>query len=238
MTGETCRRGFDALCEKAECHTDKYAKWEYTGFTRRIRKAYWDAIQKRLLSEYESNAALHGIDLRGEKSFGGKFSKEEAEAYIKNPLKDFPNDVDYSQFKEDSLNFKRAECAAFMKKVNRPLTFDESKLFWTSERISAIQGDDIVSKRAAVRGELWALYLEMKKHRDVTIESLRSVIAADFRFLKILPSESEMVEYNKNRTSDKLYSLSGIVTEIPDKHLQKLFDADAFPQELMSYVSI
>ena len=202
-----------------------------------MRKAYWDALQKKLLSEHELEAALHGIDLRGDKVPGGKYSKEEAMAYMKNPLKDFPNDIDYSQFKEEGLDFHRKEYAAFARKNPRPLTFEESKLLWTPERIDALQGNDPVAKRASVKGELWALYLEMRKHKDpVTLDDILAVLKADLKVLQLVPSPSEMSEYNKDRPRDKLYSLYGIVSEIPTPHLQRLFKENRFPQELMCYV--
>lgn len=192
-----------------------------------------------MIAEHEIQAAFHGIDLKKDGVPGGKHSKEEAMAYLQNPLKDFPNDVDYSQFKEEGLNFARQDYAAFQKKFNRPLTFEESKIYWTPQRIAALQGNDPVAKRASVKGELWVLYLEMKKHKeDVTLEDLRSVLEADVKFFKIMPSPSEMAEYNKGRQEDKLYRLAGIVTEIPAPHLQKLIKENRFPQELMRYADL
>lgn len=199
-----------------------------------MRYAYWSALQERLAAEKDFKAALQGIDLK--KGKHDSYSKDEAKAYIEDPLRDFPDDVDYTRFDDKFLGFKRAEYSAFMKKYQRQPTFEETALLWSPKRINAFQGDDVVAKRASVRGELWAVYQEMEKKKKVTLEELHAVLTADFQLQKLLPSVSELAEYNKDKAQGELYSLTGIVIEIPKEHTEKMFKENTFPAELRHYV--
>jgi len=197
-------------------------------------QAYWEALQNRVTVEQEFVAAVHGIDLR---KGSDKIGKDEAKDYINDPLKDFPYDVDYSHFDGTFLAFKEKEYAQFCKQHNRVPNDEEGLRLWSPNRVRAFSGTDAIAKRASVRGELWLVFLEMSKRKQVTLPELRCVLAADMEFLKLMPSQSELVEYGIKPEDARTEHGVEVIHEIPAAHVAKLIKEGRFPSEFKKYVS-
>lgn len=141
--------------------------------------------------------SLHGIC---PKSTDDPVSVHEAKAEISDPLKDFPNDVDYDSFTEEQLSGKLQEYQKFMQVYQRPLNGEQEAYFWTPERVSALKGGDPLARRCSVNGKLWTLYLHIKKTKGTVFpESIKEMIRKEIVFARLYPSSQDLVKYGKTQ---------------------------------------
>lgn len=198
---------------RAGCRCDRFARWRFEGFTRALAKAY--SRQYAHLSRLEAkwDALLHDKELEGGPS--DKVDRSTAEALIRDPLSAFPNDVDYSVFSEQVLSLKLRSYREFVEKNQRQPDLDEQRVVWTPARVEALNGNDPVSKRAAVNGELWRLYLHLP---GLTLDQLRSILARDYAVGKLLPSVSDAAEYSK----DGFQLVENGVWHVPPRYMETL----------------
>lgn len=149
--------------------------------------AYWRAMQQTDKEQTTWEAALHDKQLKQGSQAGMECSQEVAESYIHDPLRDFPNDVDYSLFTDEVVQRKLMVYRKFVTEKRREPTLQEERQVWTPQREKALTGSDPVARRASVNGELWYLYRALSQRQEVTLDMLRTILRRDFAVAKLIP---------------------------------------------------
>lgn len=196
---------------------------------------------------------IHGIDVG--KDVGSPVEREDAEGEIADPLRDFPNDVDYSTFKDEEIGRRGQEYAKFKKRCERPLNDEEAAYFWTPERVDAFKGDDALARRCSVNGQLWVLYSHIKTLKGAVGEyEIRRIITDDIQFSAFFPTSQDLAKYRQldddgnvisEVRTDEMQIEQGLT---PDAHIEHLIKSGkmsdllkrlscngtvAFPKELL-----
>lgn len=216
------------ICERAQCVSDKYAAWTLTGLSYKALLVYEREMCRSMDADIRFQAVLHDKQLKNDN--GSKpVSKDEARRLAEDPLLHFPDDVDYSTFTHEYISPKVSAAMTYLEKRGEgyEMNMDELENLWTPERAAAIEGEDLVAKRAAVNGKLWALYKHMSKHCKVTLPLLRQVVAKDMALGMLMPDMQEAAEYNKGKSPEEAFNISRNIVEIPAEHITKLADKDA-----------
>ena len=135
-------------------------------------------MQKRKLREFKVQASLAGIVFEGEDDSAKK--RKAVEDSIKDPLKDFPNDVIYFSARDCDSKIRLSQ-----KLKKRPI---ESQ--WNEYRKECCLGNyDIVARRCSVNDVLWGRYLEIKKAVAVfTIDQVKAMVEFDIVRRELYPA--------------------------------------------------
>lgn len=183
-------------------------------------RVYWQNLQSIEIDESKWDAKLHGFETKGIPL--DRMSEHEAREFLSDPMKLFPNDVDYTPYDSEYAAFKRREYRAFVKKHSRPPTDDEclSLKLWEPARIEALEGEHTPARRACMNGELWLIYKELSRFGPATFDDLKRVIATDFALAKMLPSVAEVQVYNVGRKEPVRLQQDGIHL-VPACHIEK-----------------
>jgi len=171
------------------------------------------------LDEIDFQVRLHGGDPdagdtdKPVTSRKGKVKEQMARKYIEDPFRDFPHDVDFSILKSQDVD-RMIQAHERLKdeaaKIGKPLTQKELDTLWTTERKTALEGEDPLAKRAAVRSELWAIYQRLKRNGcEPTKEILLQCVRMDWAAFKLFPTDTEI------RTRQKLERKAGYQTKEP-----------------------
>lgn len=126
----------------------------------------------------------------------GKIKEAEARKYIEDPFRDFPYDVDFSHLTAGDVDGMMAQDAKLIEeatRIGKPLTQEEADKLWTTERRAALEGEDILAKRASINKELWSIYQRMKRNGvEPTKEVLLRCVRISWAAFKLFPTNTEV----------------------------------------------
>jgi len=186
------------VCERAKCACGRFAKWQITGLTRKAKYVYWYWIMQRMADDNRMQMVLHGF--KPTKSDWDRVPEEDALDELRDPLREFPYDIDFSAIKDEQVAQRNKEYRLFSEKVQRKLTNEEEAYFWSTERMNAFGGEDVLAKRCAVNGKLWTTYLHiLHVQGSVDEESIKQIISQDISFARFFPTTQDIAKYNVGR---------------------------------------
>ncbi len=173
-------------------------------------------MQKRQLKELKVQASLVGIIVEDEDASAKK--RKAVEDRIKNPLKDFPNDVVYFNARDCDSKIRLSQ-----KLKKRPI---ESQ--WDEYRKECCLGNyGIIARRCSVNDVLWGRYLKIKEAGAVpTLDQVKAMVEFDIVRRKLYPanykgtgSESPPKDYIRELQKSGEYTkilqrLDGITTRM------------------------
>lgn len=150
------------------------------GLTRPLLKLYWKYLQERKVEEIKQQIRMLGGKVEDEKTLKNK--KEMAERKVKDPLADFPNDIEYlteSQCKE---------------KVNISQRFGKKwphEKIWDTYRMQACSGRfGLVARRASMNDTLWGMWMKaVSLGKGLTLDDLKKRIKFDYARSKLYPPD-------------------------------------------------
>jgi len=205
----------------------RFTEWRIEGLTRQGMYSYWIAAQQSENDERKFIMAVHGMASDGDPKNPYPASKEDALRALaeKDPLKDFPYDVDYSSLTEKALSDKVLEFNRYnAKREPGPLTDQEIAYFWTDERHAAFFGDDPVAKRCSVNNKLWMTYRYLCKVQGhpPEIELLKRLIKDDILVAKLYPTSMDMRRYRMEGPPNLVNSSDPQKGIIMDRHVAYL----------------
>ena len=126
-------------------------------------------MQKRKMQELKIQASLFGIEFPDEDAAAKK--RKAVEDNIKDPLRDFPNDVVYCGVKDCDTKIRLSK-----KLKKRPLECQ-----WDEYRKECCLGNyGIVARRCSVNDVLWGRYLSVKEAGAVlSIDQVKAMVEFD-----------------------------------------------------------
>jgi hypothetical protein len=140
---------------------------------------YWTKLQERKLDELKMKAALAGVDPRTLDDPEDK--REEVEAQIADPLKGFPNDIDYLD--EKSCNVK-VQLSERSKSLSIEKRWDEYRKRCCLGKLGP------AAKRCSMNDVLWMRYAEsVAKNAPFTLEQVRANIEFDVARKELYPPD-------------------------------------------------
>jgi len=162
----------------------------------------------------------------------GKIKEAEARRYIEDPFRDFPYDVDFSHLSSsdvDKMIEQDARLAEEAIRIGKPLTQREKDKLWTPERKAALEGQDILAKRASINKELWSIYQRMKRNGvEPTKEVLLRCVRIGWAAFNLFPTDSEVRRRQdleiKHGVKSKEPPLNAGSEAVPLWHGQNLFN--------------
>lgn len=162
----------------------------------------------------------------------GKVKEAEARKYIEDPFRDFPKDVDFSHLSSGDVDRMIEQDAKLVEeaiRIGKPLTQKELDKLWTPERKAALEGQDILAKRASINKELWSIYQRMKRNGvEPTKEVLLRCVRISWAAFNLFPSDTEVRRRQdleaKHGVTSKEPPLTAGSEAVPLWHGQNLFN--------------
>lgn len=141
-------------------------------------KLYHKYLEKRKLEELKMQVRLAGGTVPEDEE-DLETAKARAEEKLHNPMKDFPNDINYLSL--DACKRKVEISAKFEGKI-------EKDKIWDMPRMNACLGKyGIVAKRCSMNDILWDRYLQ---HGDaLTIDEIKKMILFDAKRRELYPQD-------------------------------------------------
>jgi len=135
------------------------------------------------LQELKTQAAFAGINLDEDKSEGDPEEKlNRAKDKLKDPLRDFPNDIDY-------LN--AADCEVKIRLTNNPKLKLPFKQKWDTYRKDCCLGKyGNVAKRCSMNNTLWGRYLtSAEAGRPLPLDAVKAMVEFDAIRRELYPKD-------------------------------------------------
>lgn len=135
-------------------------------------------MQKRQLKELKIQASLAGIVFEDENDSAKK--RKAVEDRIKDPLKNFPNDVVYFNVRDCDSKIRLSQ-----KLKKRPIEKQ-----WDEYRKECCLGNyGIIARRCSVNDVLWGRYLKIKKAgAALTLDQVKAMVEFDIVRRKLYPA--------------------------------------------------
>lgn len=135
-------------------------------------------MQKRKVQELKIQASLLGVEFSDKDAT--KKKKEEVEATIEDPLRNFPNDVVYRDAKDCDAKIRLSQ------RLDRPIECQ-----WDIYRKECCLGQyGIVARRCSVNDVLWGRYLKIKETENVlTLNQVRAMVEFDIIRRQLYPPD-------------------------------------------------
>lgn len=128
-----------------------------------------------------------------------KYTKEEAERLIDDPLLEFPNDIEY--LTETDVNEK----IRFTEMWQSKNSGEWRNFCWDELRANAALGDDPAAQRAAQNDILWEKYLELRANgTEVGMEMIRKMVLFDAVRYRLYPNTIQLQERHNYERKNKL----------------------------------
>lgn len=163
---------------------------------------YFHAHTERRVEEVKLQAQMSGFG--GLLGAGGnkknqKYTKEEAERLIDDPLLEFPNDIEY--LTEADVN-EKIRFTEMWRSKNGGTWRD---FCWDDFRAGAALGEDPVARRAAQNDILWEKYLELRSNGiEMDMGMLRKLILFDAVRSRLYPNTIQLQERHNYERKNKL----------------------------------
>lgn len=143
-------------------------------------KLYWRYLQERKVEEIKQQIRMLGGKVEDEKTLEDK--KRLAERKVRDPLADFPNDIEY---------LTEFQCK---EKVNISQRFGKKwppKKIWNTYRMQACLGKlGLVARRATMNDTLWEMWLRaIDLGKSLSLDDLKKRIKFDYARSKLYPPD-------------------------------------------------
>lgn len=135
-------------------------------------------MQKRKVQELKIQASLFGVEFPDEDAAARK--KKAVEENVKDPLKDFPNDVVYCSAKDCDTKIRLSK-----KLKKRPLECQ-----WDNYRKECCLGNyGIIARRCSINDVLWGRYLQIKEAgATLSLDQVKAMVEFDIVRRQLYPA--------------------------------------------------